>query len=941
MRYLAKRDDFLRKVKISENKSDFLRETILGKELYDELIKEDHATNHGSGPMANDIGWNDSLVGRLINHMIRKAKVRYNLVKIKMVIGRLRDEFDRLQAESVVNAMSDEDKKLYIRALLSQFFEALKEAVEKGYKVEVIKNLTEAAIKQVEGLKDEDIEADVRRKLTDELEKFLKFLEQFDENEGEEDPDMSEGQEEDEEGDEEGDEYEEDGVLEPEQAEKLTPSYPTMLSSLNSLYGILITYKSTVKQDSKKRPVYKIVPGDTLTKIQQNPAINKKKLDIPTIKKKNPATANIGDNDELIKKGIKELVLESASLNEDRAVSKEKIKTAEQNQMIAGGRTATVVGKGEDHATQALDKLKKAIEALVSEDKGIAIDAEFVKALIDNSKNTESKNLVKSLFNEINVCLKGDRKATIQEPDKLYAEAYEYLKPRTAENKKGGKLPVVAEKIARFSKRAMQFDGENLYGTMGELGKHLQKFVESMKSNIKADIVEDKPKVVEREKKEADKPKEESKEAATQERASIGRYEDFIRLIKEADEDDAAASDPRTGSTAEKIQDFFDRNCMTVKEYTMEKTEYEKVKKNIEKLSEAKNALVIDGMDPVIEIMKLFNRAYKLYMSDFISKRSNFKDGEGGVGVQTMMEYDKVGNAYRNKKIFDQWESAVSDILKERKYQQIFSTSTKLKVGDEMRDKAGANLRKFMTDLLDGDKLYGGGDKNGTGAQSTLLNKYFGDPDDSAKSAEKNGFCISEEDKKTNEEAGKEAMKNPIKLSLAKADGKQMQKNSFFVIKGKSDKGEDITRVFFIQAIDSNKRAYLQVSKNFFEFKRYLDRIDGKKVYEDGEQKLYYQTPQEVRYTKIRLENQNLIVRPGETIKIATYDTQKNLETTEMKVESVYWMMTKDEGNKEVYQIPEGQKDKLKQAIDQCKHLQADRIQSFLSAEDKVNISRA
>jgi hypothetical protein len=161
------------------------------------------------------------------------------------------------------------------------------------------------------------------------------------------------------------------------------------------------------------------------------------------------------------------------------------------------------------------------------------------------------------------------------------------------------------------------------------------------------------------------------------------------------------------------------------------------------------------------------------------------------------------------------------------------------------------------------------------------------------------------------------------------------------VIKGKTEKGDDITRVFFIQAIDSNKRAYLQVSKNFYEFKRYLDRIDGKKVYEDGEQKLYYQAPADVRYTKIKLENQNIVVRPGTKINIASYDTQKKLETIEMTVESVYWLMTKSEGNKELYQIPEGQKDKLKQAIEQCKHLQADRIQSFLSAEDKVNISRA
>jgi hypothetical protein len=931
MRYLAKRDDFLRKAKISENKSDFLRQTTLGNELYDELIREDYATNHGSGPFQNDIGWHDSLVGRLINHMIRKAKVRYNLVKIKMVISRLNDEFDRLKAESVVNSMTDEDKKLYVRALLSQFFEALKEAIEKGYKVEVIKNLTEDAIKQVEGLKSEDIEESVRKRLIGELEELLKFLEQFDENEGEEDPEMSEEDEDEDEG--EGDESaEDDGVLEPEQAEKLTPSYPTMISSLNALYGILITYKSTVKQDSKNKPAYKIVPGDTLAKIQQNPAINKKKLDIPTIKKKNPATANIGENEELIKKGIKELVLESASINEDRAVSKEKIKTAEQNQMIAGGRTATVVGKGEDHATQALGKLNKAIESLISDDKGVAVTADFLKALIDNSKNTDSKNLIKSLFNEINVCLKGDRKATIQEPDKLYVEAYEYLKPRTAENKKGGKLPVVAEKIARFSKRAMQFDGENLYGTMGELGKHLQKFVESMKSNIKADIVEDRPKVVERDKKEAEKPKEES----TQERASIGRYEDFIRLIKEADEDDAAASDPRTGSTAEKIQDFFNKKCMTVKDYTMETAEFEKVMKNMDRLAKEKNAIVIDGMDPVIEIMKLFNRAYKLYMSDFISKRSNFQDGKGGVGVGTMSEYTKIGDAYRNKKIFDQWESAVSDILKNRKYQQIFSPATKLRVGDEMREKAGANLRKFMTDLLDGDKLYGG-EGGATGAQSTLLNKYFGDPDEAAKNAEKNGFAIGE-DGKENQKNAKEVMESAVRLKLEKIDSQGLQAGTFFTIKGKNKEGNDIQRTFFVQSVE-NGTAYLQYSKDFFTFNRYLSKLDGKRILEDGQYKLNYQNANaEVKYTKVKADS-SILLKPGK-VNIASYGAEeKTIREEEITIESVYWLSTKNEREKmEAYSIPKDQSENLMKAIASCG--QVKNVTNYLSGVEKVKVTK-
>ena len=84
MKYLIKRNDFLREAKRLDEKSEFLRDAkISGNELYQELIKEsEYASNHGSGPMANDIGWHDSLVGRFLNHLVRKAKVANNLRKI-------------------------------------------------------------------------------------------------------------------------------------------------------------------------------------------------------------------------------------------------------------------------------------------------------------------------------------------------------------------------------------------------------------------------------------------------------------------------------------------------------------------------------------------------------------------------------------------------------------------------------------------------------------------------------------------------------------------------------------------------------------------------------------------------------------------------------------------------------------------------------------------
>ncbi len=362
MKYLISRQNFVREAKYSETKSDFLREKELGIALYEALILEDGWGSHGntgggSGPLANDIGWNDSLVGRLINHMIRKAKVAYKLKRIDSVIANLRFEMERIIDESEIAKLDEEDQKLLVRVILSEFYAALKQAVEEGYKVETIKNITKDSIGRTEELKEDEVDEATKKKLLDELNKLLQFLEQFKGDEGEEDPSISEDEDEEE---DEGKDEKDDGVLEPETSERLEQSFPTMVSNLNSLYGILITYKSVVQAagsgGKNKGTTYKVQPGDTVKKVQANQAANKKKLDINAIRGKNPNLKGIGDDEELLKKNIKELVLESSMVFEDRAVSKEKVAQAEKSQKIAGGRTATVVGAGESHATQALAK---------------------------------------------------------------------------------------------------------------------------------------------------------------------------------------------------------------------------------------------------------------------------------------------------------------------------------------------------------------------------------------------------------------------------------------------------------------------------------------------------------------------------------------------------------------------------------------------------------
>lgn len=76
MKHLNRREDFLKRTKFSK------LNTIINEEA--------------GGPFTNDIPWGDSLVGRLINSFIRKAKIGYNSTKIKPLIESFKNQLDIL-----------------------------------------------------------------------------------------------------------------------------------------------------------------------------------------------------------------------------------------------------------------------------------------------------------------------------------------------------------------------------------------------------------------------------------------------------------------------------------------------------------------------------------------------------------------------------------------------------------------------------------------------------------------------------------------------------------------------------------------------------------------------------------------------------------------------------------------------------------------------------
>jgi hypothetical protein len=829
MKYLSNRDEFLRRSidKIDEYKS--LEDRNL------DIINEDV---ENSGPFANDIPWGDSLLGRLINSTIRKAKIGANLVRIKSVAKRLVYEFDNLLASSAQSQLSEEDNKEFTRLKVFSFIDNLQRAVEEGASVGDIRNLTKTAISDIKNF--EDFEN--KDNLISQIEEFLKFLEQFKDDEG---------------GKSESDSDKEEKTGDSEQGQEsnsIESMYPTMVKTLKSLISILSHYKEVNVGDSKKvetgnkaKFTYTTVAGDTIEKIQKNPKANPKKLASSDIRTKNSKVlVKFPKDNQPISAGLV-LVMEGNSLLETIG--------------SGGSPDRSNIKGGEDHLTQAFSKLKKAIEILQSpKDKGIGIDVKFLNDIVSKSLDSKSKETIKSLFVEINRYLVGDKKETLNASiTPLYKESIEIISDKNKKN-------IVAEKIARFAKTALQFDKQGLYGGLGETGKALQSFVESIKSTmtIKAAV------------------KSEENKTEVKKESSLFKYGAFISLLKEAEEvkkeseGDSSVGDPDVMTTSQKIKDYWMKK-IDVKAFVMEKAEVVKMKEKFDKIEKNMGkSIIINGIDPVLDIVKCFNRAYKIHTTQVIpSGRSG-----GRVSNKTFMEYTcfgggdpsnagKGGGPYRNNAIFNQWESTVLDIMKERKYQPIFNMETKLKNGANMIEKAGANLRKFMSDMLDGDELYKTG-KDPKGMQAQFLDKYFGYKEgDPNKVAEQTNFDGKEEADsiRSNADSIKTAdlqfTKDPIKFEsnddLAK---------TFFALNTKD--GEDF--YFFIQEVIGDT-AYVVYSRTFNFFEKYITQsgvsakiskgdmpkdINRRKISAEGKE-----NAQDFKIKATRIKIENLIGKDG------------------------------------------------------------------------------
>jgi len=886
MKYLNNRESFLNSN--SKLKKDF------------KLIKENTA---GAGPFANEINWGDSLLGRLVNHFTRKAGIGVDMMKISNVTSKLEQEFKNIIDTSMVLAVSDEDKVNISRLKISSLIGQLRDVVYDKKSVKTIKSVCDSTISEVESIEESDLGTDLNKsklELLEKLKEFRKFLDQFKDDEGGEDKEGEDKEGEDKEGEDKSGEGSDSLDF------NSTKVYMSMINNLKSLSLMLKYYKNVKPTDVKLRDEEEAFKqknffitkgGETVKSIQMDKQINKIGLQLEEIWKNNSkilqpyldlsTQKKVDKNTLQLKAGLK---INLSKVNESY-IYENKFGTG-------GGSDRSNIKSGEDHLSQAFSKIKKDLEILISDkEKGIGISSDFLDQIVSNSKDEENRKIIRSLYREVKRYLVGDKKATIQEKDALYKESIDIIKDK---NKK----VIVAEKIARLSKRAIQFDGKNLYGGMGEFGQALKQFVDTLKPILNST------------EKESENKTEEKK--PTSEKV-LTNYSKFVKLIREADGDEKDSKDDdsnpdkiKTQTTSDKIIEYFDKN-MNFDAWVIEKTEAEKIEKNIEKYSKGENKeIVLSGIDPILNIVKLFNRAYKIHTVPVIPGGRSGGVMSGIGGRKTFSEYDAFGytsgepNAitqgpYRNKKVFNIWEDAVLDIMSKREYQPIFNKKTKIQVGNDLKPNVGVALRQFMTDMLDGEKLYKGERGEGGSTQKKFLAKYFGDIVD-AKWEELPDSKISyitggEPDVDVNSEQAGKIPSPKYGFFDEKKTNIDNTEGIVFSILGKDNTDENKKYYGFVRK-EEGGFLYLVYSLSFFKISNICRQsTKGSPEFFNGDTKTLVMGDAKLYSTKIKSEDFKNIIKSGGTLNLKGIDYDENsVELQFNNVERRYILSNEKEG---------------------------------------------
>lgn len=668
------------------------------KQLNQQQINEAFDMGGSQGPFGNDIAWGDSLVGRLINWAIRKIGVAVNMVRIQPVINRLKMEFRYLLESSKAAGLDEETRKKISMFIIVQQIRIIKFAI--------VDMKSPGTDEDVEGGEIQDITemgfSDIK------TENYLKECESIIDGCVEQ---MSGAV----------DEY---GEID---------NFDELMKIMKELQGMIKIMKQEIKEeegggseeeDSKKDETITSMDdyianfSSVANIVLEYDAIRKAKAE--QFKGKTPTSG------------------ESKGLTQSAPVEAEKqvmgSKTMDSYSFISEATTGSPIMK-------PLKSLYDTMKQISPEDLTTDLQS-FLKMSDETKKSEKFARPIGNIYKYIR--LKSGIKESVRinedinmilSKDKVIGDALVALYT-VSKTKPDGGFPEVTPKL----KQALATF--NL--TMANCLKPKEK--EEVPSESKESQAKNEKLVLNYQDFKEEFIVNESKIGeflgwgAAKIAQLFGYGEEEAKQVKDEDVKKMKVSKDK----AQKILSLYWNDLYTnrITKVLITEDEFRKLTEELSKLDEEPGTgegIIINGIDPIIAILRCFNRAYKLYTVPVIPGGRS----KGAVDRATFAEYTSFGSRsygeslsayagpFRHNKTYNMWENAVMDIMQDSEFQSIFDKDTVLQVGDKRKTGAGPILRQFMTDIMDGETLYKSGEDRtttgGGGAQKQLLDKYFGE----------------------------------------------------------------------------------------------------------------------------------------------------------------------------------------------------------------------
>lgn len=725
-------------------------------------------------PFANDAPWGDTLVGRLINSFVRKAKIAFNKRRISGLISGMKALFDEMLEVGRIDTTDIDEMFLKI----SSYLGLLKEQVEdKDEDIDIIIGTTSDLIQFVT-----DYEFDQKKIMLKALNDFLDFLNGL-----------------------------KDGKVDKPVTEEPIDIYDSSLNLLQSvvqLHNLIISKQKSQPAVEKKPIKTNIQVGKEYMYSGSNGEKVVKVVDLEHPRKAGPDQKWLTTDDEVDKKvNIKPKVFviwrdpQTKTYKPNAApqavdVSKLKPitgdvnvgkKPVDVNKPVAtnASRQYNIIYNSINESTESDNIWNKIVKSYNT--VGLSKMIPRIKELIEKSKdeNSDERKYVSTIGKQVIM-----NKSTVGKEvpyDQLIKEEVESI-PSSYND-----IPKAISLISRYILPVR--DHKDVLKDKVEEIKIISLFIDSFS------------KLDELLKKQKNQPEEIKKE-------SVVGYSNFLILLEDS---------KYHNQILEKFNELFTDEIKKTFEIS---DELRAKLENIEEYPEGQ--LVFTSSDPIIEIVRLFNRAWRIHTPGVIpSGRTN-----GRVSNSVFLEYENLGDRegsaadpgsgpYRNKELYESWWEAVQDILSDTKYRAtIFSEKAVFRFVNEETgeegdgiEKGGKILLKFINDLASDSKMYR------SGAINKFLTDYFKlDPTKSEgivfpqhkRDAEENndsstGIKVTDVDYKTMDkiDAFNPYSSNLNKLFVDSRLAKDYEKLAFKI----DVKGEDATITYFC-VYDSTENGY-------------------------------------------------------------------------------------------------------------------------------------